>query len=122
MKVAVCAELMKGFVERRRLERTKWQLPAKIVFGEQSFVLDCTIRDFAAGGVCVAVGNADVLPERIVLIEPRRLMAFDAKIKWRCGNVIGLSFEKVTFLNETLEPHQRLLKMHADLVRKEWGS
>lgn len=122
MKEVVYADRMKGFVERRRLERTKSQLPGKVVFGRQSFVLDCTIRDFAAGGSCIAVGNAGVLPERIVLIEPRRFLAFDAEIKWRCGNMVGLSFDKVAFLNEPLESHQRILKMHAEQVRKEWGS
>jgi hypothetical protein len=121
MSAKTIASAVNDFVEKRRSEREKVRLPAKITFGGKTFVLDCTIRDLSEHGARVAVADPDVLPKAIVLIEPKNLIAFEATIKWRRGKLVGLSFDTAIFLEGQLEPGQRVLRMYARNARKEWG-
>ncbi len=117
----IIASTVNDFVERRRSKRERAHLPAKIVFGDRTCVLDCTIRDLSENGACVAVSNPDVLPEHIVLIEPERFIAFDATIKWRRSKLVGLSFDAATFLDGKLDSGKQILRMYAREARKDWG-
>ncbi len=121
MKLNTIASLANDFVERRVLGRERLRLPAKITFGGRTFVLDCTIRDLSENGARVAVSNPDDLPEHIVLIEPKRFIAFDSTIKWRRSKLVGLSFDAATFLDGKLDSGQQILRMYARKARKDWG-
>lgn len=79
--------------KRRRLRRKQTSHNGRLVFGANFDHLDCEIRDFSEGGARVWVSNPDAVPEKVTLLEPTNLMAYDATAAWRCGNLIGLSFE-----------------------------
>jgi len=121
MNANTIASLAKGFVERRVPERERMRLPAKITFGGRTFVIDCTIRDLSKNGARVAVSNPDDLPEQIVLIEPKRFMAFDATIAWRRSQLVGLSFDATHSLEGQLGSSLQVLRMYARNARKEWS-
>ena len=80
--------------KRRRLRRKQTSHNGRLVFGANYDHLDCVIRDFSEGGARVWVSNPDSVPEKVTLLEPTNLMAYDAIASWRCGNLIGLSFEQ----------------------------
>jgi len=107
--------------EQRIYGRRRVKLPGKIVFGNGSFALDCTIRDLSASGARIAVPNPDELPEQFILIEPKNFFAFYVSVEWHRSNLVGLSFDKTISLEGNLgSPHQ-LLRMHAAAAKKEWN-
>ena len=106
----------------RFYERRATKLPGKITYGEFSFALDCTIRDLTVTGALVAVSHPKKLPNKLVLIEPSNLLAFEASVAWRGINLIGLSFEHVIFLDQELDDRDRVLLMHANMARAQWGN
>ena len=56
--------------------------------------MDCVIRELSETGARVWVSAPNAIPENVTLLEPNNLMAYDASATWRCGNLIGLSFER----------------------------
>ena len=107
--------------EKRNYGRRATKLPGKITYGELSFALDCTIRDLSATGALVAVSNPKKLPDKLILIEPSNSLAFEAAVAWRGTNLIGLSFAGVILLDRELDNRDRILLMHAQRARTEWG-
>ena len=85
--------------KRRRLRRKQASHDGRLVFGANYDHLDCVIRDFSDGGARVWVSDADAVPENVTLLEPNNLMAYDATATWRCGNLIGLSFDRAFSLD-----------------------
>ena len=108
--------------EHRFYERRETKLPGKITYGEHSFTLDCTIRDLSVTGALVAVSHPKKLPNKLILIEPSNLLAFEAAVAWRGINLIGLSFERAIFLDRELDDRDRVLLMHAKMALTQWGS
>ncbi len=106
----------------RFCERRATKLPGKITFGELSFTLDCTIRDLSATGALVSVSSPKKLPDKLILIEPSNLLAFEAAVAWRGINLVGLSFAGVILLDRELDDRDRVLLMHAKMARTQWGS
>lgn len=116
------ASANKGSAEHRSYVRRETKLPGKITYGEYSFALDCTIRDLSVTGALVAVSHPKKLPNKLVLIEPSNFLAFEASVAWRGINLIGLSFDRVIFLDQDLDDRNRILVMHAKMARTQWGS
>ncbi len=48
-------------------------------------------------------------------------MAFESNVEWRGANLVGLSFEAIVLLDGELEDRDRILLMHAERARVEWG-
>ena len=83
----VCA---KSFGERRASPRQRRFSGAKIVFNDNSSVIDCIVRDLSPHGAVVAspVG----IPERFDLRIDRNGMCHPSKVTWRANDQIGVSF------------------------------
>lgn len=79
--------------KRRRLRRKQNSHNGRLVFGASCDHLDCVIRDFSESGARVWVSDPDAVPQKVTLLEPANLMAYDATATWRCGNLVGLSFD-----------------------------
>ena len=79
--------------KRRRLRRKQTSHTGRLVYGEKFAHVDCVIRDFSKSGARVWVSDPAAIPESVTLLEPNNLMAYDATAAWRCGNLIGLTFE-----------------------------
>ncbi len=80
--------------KRRRLRRKQTSLSGRLVYGVKNFHVDCVIRDFNESGARVWIADTRSLPDSVTLLDPVNLMAYDATVMWRCGNLIGLSFDR----------------------------
>ena len=80
--------------ERRRFLRKRTSTSSCIVYGIENLIVDCTIRDFGEAGARISVINSQSVPDSIMLLEPSSFMAFDATVKWRYGNLLGLAFDR----------------------------
>ena len=107
--------------ELRKIGRARLRLPAKIVFGSREFALDCTIRDLSTQGARIAVPNVEIFPERLALIEPLNMFAFESVVRWRRKALFGLEFLKADSLARAVDQRTHLLRMHALNARWAWG-
>ena len=90
--------------ERRRLLRKRTSISSCIVYGAENLIVDCIIRDFGEAGARISVANSSSVPDSIMLLEPSSFMAFDATVKWRYGNLLGLAFDrKVSIASEEID-------------------
>lgn len=76
----------------RRTRRLRVLQPAKIVFGAE-MMIHCEVRDISVGGARIAIKQDVVLPDRFELfICAHDLRVHTAKVRWRSGDFIGVSF------------------------------
>ncbi|WP_114769379.1 PilZ domain-containing protein [Microvirga subterranea] len=76
----------------RRTRRLRVLQPAKIVFGAD-MMIHCEVRDISVGGARIAIKQHVVLPDRFELfICAHDLRVHTAKVRWRSGDFIGVSF------------------------------
>lgn len=76
----------------RRARRLRVLQPAKIVYGTETMI-HCEVRDISVGGARIAVNKHVPLPERFELfICAQDLRVHTAKVRWRDGDFIGVSF------------------------------
>jgi hypothetical protein len=68
------------------------------------------------------VSDPKKLPDKLILIEPSNLLAFEASVAWRGINLVGLSFTGVILLDRELDDRNRVLLMHAKMARTQWGN
>jgi PilZ domain len=85
----VCA---KSFEERRASPRQRRFNGAKIVFNNNSSVIDCIVRDLSAHGARLVVASPVGIPERFDLRIDRNGMCHPSKVTWRTNDQIGVSF------------------------------
>lgn len=76
----------------RRTRRLRVVQPAKIVFGAE-MMIHCEVRDISVGGARIAIKQHVLLPERFELfICAHDLRVHAARVRWRSGDFIGVSF------------------------------
>jgi len=81
-----------GTPNLRRTRRLRVLQPAKIVCGSDRMV-HCEVRDISVGGARIAVKQHVPLPERFELfICAHDLRVHSARIRWRQGDFLGVSF------------------------------
>jgi hypothetical protein len=82
------------FVERRAQPREPINAPARICYGpDYAFWADCVVRDISQGGAKIHLATIYKIPPRFVLLHYRAKTAFEAVMKWRRGEIVGMSFE-----------------------------
>jgi hypothetical protein len=103
-----------SYHERRAEPRKSVNASARLFHGPNlALWADCTIRDLSASGAKVELPEVHVAPPRFVLLHFAAGVAYEAVLKWRRGNMAGMSFEAVHTLETTAEP--RLAP-----VREQW--
>ncbi len=65
----------------------------KIVFNEQSSVIDCTIRNLSDTGCQIIVLNHNDIPTAFELLLPSSGEKYQCEIIWRKGNEAGVKFK-----------------------------
>jgi hypothetical protein len=85
----------------------------RIVFAEESFIIDCTICDLSESGARVMVPNPYFLPQQVTLLEPKKFVAHESHVRWRRGVLMGLSFNRSFSLDGELDGHDELLRRFA---------
>lgn len=103
------SELQPTYVERRNEGRGAVRAPARILHGAGlAHWADCVIRDLSANGAKIELSHFYKLPPRFVLLHFQAGTAFEVVLKWRRGDLAGMSFEhrhQLETLNEPrLEP------------------
>lgn len=77
---------------RRQARRFRARHVAKIVLGPEAMI-PCTIEDISTGGARIAVEGDMQLPDDFdIFIAAHDLQAHRARLCWRGGNSLGVSF------------------------------
>ena len=79
-------------IERRSSARQKSFLQGRIYFNNRRSSVDCLIRDFSDTGARLRFSEAANVPEAIELYIPNKDEFHRARIEWRSGNEMGVSF------------------------------
>ena len=103
-----------SYHERRSAPRISVSTPARLFHGPKlSLWADCTIRNLSVSGARIELPEVYVAPPRFVVLSFAAGIAYEAVLKWRRGNMAGMSFEAVHTLETTVEPR-------LSPVREQW--
>jgi hypothetical protein len=80
--------------EHRSHLRQKTFLQGRVYFNNRRSSLDCIVRDMSDEGARLKVSNSVALPEVVELHIPNRDETYRAKIQWRSGDELGLTFDQ----------------------------
>src|SRR5262245_27325032 len=92
---------------RRKSARQKVFLDGRIYFNNRQSTVDCLVRDFSPDGAKLKVSEAVAIPETIDLYILARDETYHAKVRWRRGVDVGVSFipeEKAVLAVPVLAP------------------
>lgn len=78
--------------ERRRAERVKSLLKARIYFNQRMTSFDCVVKNISPLGAKVALDKSIAIPEDFELEIPMRGKFYKAKLRWRDAEGIGMEF------------------------------
>jgi hypothetical protein len=78
--------------ERRRHPRQKSFLQGRIFYNNRRSSVDCLIRDYSDSGARLKFSEAITVPEVMELHVPNRDEMYRARVEWRNGNEMGVSF------------------------------
>ena len=93
------------FIERRSEPRTPVNLPARLYYGQNlAMWADCQLKDLSQSGAKVQLSSIYVVPPRLMLVHLQDGIAYDAVVRWRRGDLAGLSFEHAQPLATNTEP------------------
>jgi hypothetical protein len=78
--------------ERRLLARQKSFLQGRIYFNNRRSSVDCLVRDYTEAGARLKFSETITVPEAIELYLPSREEIHRARVEWRIGHEMGVSF------------------------------
>jgi hypothetical protein len=81
--------------ERRRSVRQRCFLYGRVYFNNGRNALDCIIRDISYEGARIVFSEPVNIPDEIRLAIPERNRMFDAIVRWRHANTIGVVFSEL---------------------------
>lgn len=80
--------------ERRALPRQRTLLRGRICYGPKHVMsVDCNIRNLTARGAMLRAPANQALPGAFALILVSEGVAYDAKVTWRRGEILGVLFD-----------------------------
>jgi hypothetical protein len=79
--------------ERRTLLRQRSFLQGRLYFNNRRSSLDCLVRDISSQGAKLKVSDSIAIPEFVELYIPNKDETYRAKVQWRTGFEIGVTFE-----------------------------
>jgi PilZ domain len=78
--------------ERRTSARQKSFLQGRIYFNNRRSSVDCLIRDYSETGARLKFSESVAVPEAIELYIPNKEEMHRARVEWRSGDEMGISF------------------------------
>jgi hypothetical protein len=78
--------------ERRASARQKSFLQGRIYYNNRRSSVDCLVRDYSEAGARLKFSETIAVPEAIELYIPNREEIHRARVEWRSGNEMGVSF------------------------------
>ena len=79
--------------ERRTLLRKRSFLQGRLYFNNRRSSLDCLVRDISNQGAKLKVSDSVAIPEIVELHIPNKDETYRAKVQWRTGFEIGVTFD-----------------------------
>jgi len=79
-------------MERRSMVRHKTFIKGRIYFNKRRSSMDCIVRDVTDNGSRLEFSDSVTLPETFELYMPNKDEYFQARVAWRKGNNIGVSW------------------------------
>jgi PilZ domain len=79
-------------MERRANSRHKSFLQGRVYFNSRRSSVDCLVREISDNGARLKFSTAVVTPDVIELHIPSKDETFRAKLIWRVGDEVGVSF------------------------------
>jgi hypothetical protein len=79
--------------ERRALLRKRSFLQGRLYFNNRRSSLDCLVRDISNQGAKLKVSDSIAIPEIVELYIPNKDETYRAKVQWRTGFEIGVTFD-----------------------------
>jgi len=79
--------------ERRTLLRKRSFLQGRLYFNNRRSSLDCLVREISDQGAKLKVSDSIAIPEFVELHIPNKDETYRAKVQWRTGFEIGVTFE-----------------------------
>jgi PilZ domain len=80
-------------IDNKRIQqRNRCLKEGKIIFGNGTFVVDCTIDNLSETGAHLRVQGSSPLPKEFLLVEPSRGLVHRAEIVRRTAKGIGIKF------------------------------
>ena len=106
--------------ERRSSARQKSFLQGRIYFNNRRSSVDCLIRDYSETGARLKFSESVAVPEAIELYIPNKEVFHRARVEWRSGNEMGISFpEEVRAPSSTPEAAQGDLATRVQALESE---
>jgi len=79
--------------ERRTLLRKRSFLQGRLYFNNRRSSLDCLVRDISNQGAKLKVSDSVAIPEIVELHIPNKDETYRAKVQWRTGLELGVTFD-----------------------------
>ena len=92
---------------KRSQQRNRCRKEAKIIFGNGTFVVDCTIDNISETGAHLRVQGSSPLPKEFLLVEPSRNIVHKAEIMRRTPKGVGIKFNGVFEDKQSSEAYLR---------------
>ncbi len=81
--------------ERRKVVRQRVLKAAKIISLDRKMVSDCSIRNISEAGAQLTVQNQISVPTEFLFLLARENKMCNARVLWRLGMMVGISFTSV---------------------------
>jgi hypothetical protein len=101
--------------ERRRNRRLKSFLRGFVYFDKRRGALSCLVRDLADDGARIVFSQSVAIPDIVNLHLPQKDQTLRARVSWRRGDEIGLSFVAVATPVDVPSDAKELMKRVAQL-------
>ncbi len=109
--------------ERRALVRQRTLIKGRIYFNNRLSSMECIVRDITANGARLEFSENVTLPDAFELYIPNRHEYFHARVEWRRGSNLGISWTPEEATKERSEPGgenpavaERLAKLERDVA------
>ncbi len=83
-----------SYHREREHQRIRVLKGAQLQFKNKLVSIDCTMRDLSAGGARLRLNGPTGLPDQFDILMSCTGDKFPARLVWRRGNEVGVSFER----------------------------
>jgi hypothetical protein len=80
-------------MDRRREQRRRSLLGAKLSFNHRQTLFDCVVRNFSASGALLVVADPTLLPTDFDVEVAQWKEAFRARLVWRRAEQVGVALD-----------------------------
>jgi hypothetical protein len=77
---------------KRAQSRSRCLKEGKIIFGNGTFVVECTIDNISETGAHLRITGTSPLPKEFLLVEPSRNLVHKAEVVRRTARGVGVKF------------------------------